>query len=256
MRIVAIASSIVLLALVGCEEESDQPTGAEFQQERAALNERVAARKAEKASNRATPAAPASSPSQIAVVPKGSSPAAPASSPSQIAVAPKGSSPAAPASSPSQIAVAPKGSSPAAPASSPSQIAVAPTGPSVEDSLVGAGGGIVYDRDGLRDPFRSFMWKRKENVGLIAMGTPLEQFDVSQLSLIAVVWKTGSARALVEDPAGQSYIIAKGTRIGKNEGMVTVIDDNLVVVNETYEDYLGNVTKKDIEMRIRRSEGG
>ena len=218
MRIVAIASSIVLLALVGCEEESDQPTGAEFQQERAALNERVAARKAEKASNRATPAAPASSPSQIAVVPKGSSPAAPASS--------------------------------------PSQIAVAPTGPSVEDSLVGAGGGIVYDRDGLRDPFRSFMWKRKENVGLIAMGTPLEQFDVSQLSLIAVVWKTGSARALVEDPAGQSYIIAKGTRIGKNEGMVTVIDDNLVVVNETYEDYLGNVTKKDIEMRIRRSEGG
>ena len=100
------------------------------------------------------------------------------------------------------------------------------------------------------------MWERKENVGLIAMGTPLEQFDVSQLSLIAVVWKTGSARALVEDPAGQSYIIAKGTRIGKNEGMVTVIDDNLVVVNETYEDYLGNVTKKDIEMRIRRSEGG
>ncbi len=218
MRIVAIASSIVLLALVGCEEESDQPTGAEFQQERAALNERVAARKAEKASNRATPAAPASSPSQIAVVPKGSSPAAPASS--------------------------------------PSQIAVAPTGPSVEDSLVGAGGGIVYDRDGLRDPFRSFMWERKEMVGLIAVGTPLEQFDVSQLSLIAVVWKTGSARALVEDPAGQSYIIAKGTRIGKNEGMVTVIDDNLVVVNETYEDYLGNVTKKDIEMRIRRSEGG
>ena len=100
------------------------------------------------------------------------------------------------------------------------------------------------------------MWERKEIVGLIAAGAPLEQFDVSQLSLIAVVWKTGSARALVEDPAGQSYIIAKGTRIGKNDGMVTVIDDNLVVVNETYEDYLGNVTKKDIEMRIRRSEGG
>ena len=66
----------------------------------------------------------------------------------------------------------------------------------------------------------------------------------------------GSARALVEDPGGQSYIIAKGTRIGKNDGTVTKIDDNLVVVNETYEDYLGNVTQKDIEMRIRRSEGG
>ena len=34
MRIVAIASSIALLALVGCEEETTQPTGEEFQQER------------------------------------------------------------------------------------------------------------------------------------------------------------------------------------------------------------------------------
>ncbi len=210
MRIAAIASSIAVLALVGCEEESDQPTGAEFQQERAALNARVEARKAENAASRTMPAAPAPSPSQIAVAPKGPS----------------------------------------------VEDRVAPNGSSVEDSVVGTGGEIVYDRDGLRDPFRSFVWARKEIAGLIAAGTPLEQFDVSQLSLIAVVWKTGSARALVEDPSGQSYIIAKGTRIGKNDGMVTLIDDNLVVVNETYEDYLGNVTKKDIEMRIRRSEGG
>jgi len=37
---------------------------------------------------------------------------------------------------------------------------------------------------------------------------------------------------------------------------VTTIDDNLVVVNETYVDFLGQETTKDIEMRIRRSEGG
>ncbi len=199
MRIAAVAISIALLALVGCEEAIDQPTGEEFQQERAALNARVEERKAKKASDRVPPAAPAASPSKIAVVPKG---------------------------------------------------------PSVEDSFVGSGDEIVYDRDGLKDPFRSFMWERREITGQIAQGTPLEQFDVSQLSVIAVVWKTGSARALVEDPAGQSYIIAKGTRIGKNDGRVTQIGDNLVIVNETYEDYLGNVTKKDVEMRIRRSEGG
>ncbi len=45
MRIAAIAGSTALLVLVGCEEASDQPTGAEFQQERAALNARVEARK-------------------------------------------------------------------------------------------------------------------------------------------------------------------------------------------------------------------
>jgi len=199
VRIVAIASSIALLALVGCQKESNQPTNAEFQQERAALNARVEARKAKKASGQTAAGARATSSPQIAAVPKGSP---------------------------------------------------------ADDSFVGSGRGLVYDKTGRRDPFRSLEWERKEIAAQDMVGGPLEQFDVSQLSVIAVVWKTGSARALVEDPAGQSYIIGKGTRIGKNDGMVTEIDDNLVVVNETYEDYLGNVTKKDIEMRIRRSEGG
>jgi Tfp pilus assembly protein PilP len=85
---------------------------------------------------------------------------------------------------------------------------------------------------------------------------PLEQYDVNQMSLLAVVWSTGTARALVQDPAGKSYIIGTGTRMGKNDGRVIDIDDNLVVVKETYVDFLGQETTKDIEMRIRRSEGG
>jgi type IV pilus assembly protein PilP len=199
VKIAAIGSSIALLMLVGCQQESTQPTGAEFKQERAALNARVKARKAKKAS--AGAGAPAAKAAEVAAVPKGT--------------------------------------------------------PS-DGGFVGSGRGLVYDKIGLRDPFRSFEWERREIAARDEnmVGGPLEQFDVSQLSVIAVVWKTGSARALVEDPTGQSYIIGKGTRIGKNDGMVTEIDDNLVVVNETYEDYLGTITKKDIEMRIRRSEGG
>jgi type IV pilus assembly protein PilP len=198
VRIAIIAGSIAFLVLlVGCEEEISQPTNQEFQQERAALNERVQARKAKKAS--AAAAAPAPVHLDIAAVPQG------------------------------------------APA---------------EDSFAGGSSGFVYDKTDLRDPFRSLAWESKALENREMVGGPLEQYDVSQLSVVAVVWKTGSARALVVDPAGQSYIVGKGTRIGKNEGLVTQIDDNLVVVNETYEDYLGNVTKKDIEMRIRRSEGG
>lgn len=195
MRIAAIACTIALLGPLACSEATNQPTEAEFQQERANLNARVAARKKEK------PAA-------------------------------------------------------AAPAEKPSQVAKVPAAAPIEDSFGGGASGVIYDRTGLRDPFRSFEWERKAIESQDVVGGPLEQFDVSQLSIVAVVWNTGSARALVQDPAGHSYIIAKGTRIGKNDGTVTEIDDNLVVVNETYEDYLGNVTKKDIEMRIRRSEGG
>ncbi len=195
MRNAAIAGSIALLVLAGCDKEVNQPTSEEFQQERAALNARVEARKAKKPARQA-------------------------------------------------------------PAAAPKEIAAVPAGTPISESFADSGSGSIYDKTDLRDPFRSFEWERRELASEELEGGPLEQFDVSQLSVIAVVWKTGSARALVEDPGGQSYIIAKGTRIGKNDGTVTKIDDNLVVVNESYEDYLGNVTQKDVELRIRRSEGG
>jgi type IV pilus assembly protein PilP len=189
------ATAIALLLLTGCESETNQPTTADFEQERAKLMARVAERKANK----------------TAPVPK----------------------------------AAPEGVKPAT---------VAATNDPTEGSFGDTGGGFEYDRIGKTDPFRSFEWERLEISD--PRGGPLEQFDVSQLSVVAVVWKTGNAKALVQDPSGQGYIVGMGTRVGKNEGLVTQIDDNLVVVKETYEDFLGNVTKKDIEMRIRGSEGG
>ena len=114
----------------------------------------------------------------------------------------------------------------------------------------------TYDPSGKRDPFRNFMWERPDRLREAELQGPLEQFDVGQLSLVAIVWKTGSARALVEDPVGESYIVAEGSRVGRNEGRVISIDDGVVVVKETYVDYLGQETTKDIEMRMRRNEGG
>jgi type IV pilus assembly protein PilP len=115
----------------------------------------------------------------------------------------------------------------------------------------------VYDPTGKRDPFRNFKWERPDRLrDRDLLVGPLEQFDLSQLSLIAVVWKTGNARALIQDPSGGSYIVAEGARIGKNEGFVTTIDDNLVMVKETYVDFLGRETTKDIELRMRGNEGG
>jgi len=192
----AIASAIVLLLLIGCESESNQPTSDEFNQERAKLMARVEERKANKQK-----AAPAKA---------------------------------------------------AQPAAEP--VRVAATSDPMESSFGDTGGGFEYNRIGKADPFRSFEWEKLEMSD--PRGGPLEQFDVSQLSVVAVIWKTGNAKALIQDPSGQGYVVGMGTAVGKNDGLVTLIDDNLVVVKETYEDFLGNVTKKDIEMRIRATEGG
>ena len=118
------------------------------------------------------------------------------------------------------------------------------------------GVGFHYDAKGKRDPFRSFEWEQMRLDLLSEDGGPLEHFDINQLSLVGVIWHAANARALVQDPTGMSYIVAEGARIGKNEGHVTRIDDNLMVVRETYKDYKEQQTTKDIEMRIRVIEGG
>jgi type IV pilus assembly protein PilP len=115
--------------------------------------------------------------------------------------------------------------------------------------------GYTYDPTGKRDPFRSFVLEEaaKRNKGERG---PLEQFELGQISLQAVVWGTDKPRALVTDPQGRDYIVKEGTPIGKSSGVVTKIGDNMVVVRETYEDTIGGRTEKDIEMRIRQSQGG
>ena len=142
--------------------------------------------------------------------------------------------------------------------SAPTKVAkaAAPAGPAGPAGNMGAVDvNFVYDGTNKRDPFRSFLMDKADRAEGEVRG-PLEQFDLAQLSLKAVIWETGNARALIADPSGETYIVAEGARIGKNEGRVINIEDSLVRVKETYVDYLGRETTKDIEMRMRRNEGG
>jgi Tfp pilus assembly protein PilP len=132
--------------------------------------------------------------------------------------------------------------------------------PGAEDAerqgLVAAGQGYEYAaHPERRDPFRSFIEEQKKRLAKSERG-PLEQFDLSQLTVVAVVWGTGRPRALVEDPSGRGYVVQVGTPIGKNDGTVTGIGDNAVKVRETYVDYLGAQTSKEIEMRTRSTTQG
>jgi type IV pilus assembly protein PilP len=112
-----------------------------------------------------------------------------------------------------------------------------------------------YDPTGKPDPFRSFvkvfLTRQQESPA-----TPLERFDLSQLRLTAVIWGTDKPRALINDPSGKGYIIGVGSPIGKNNGRVVGINDNLVLVKETYVDFRGQASTKDIEMRLHPSQGG
>ena len=113
-----------------------------------------------------------------------------------------------------------------------------------------------YDPSGKPDPFRSFIKSFVKAQTEESPTSPLERFDLSQLNVSAIIWGTDKPRALINDPSGKGYIIAEGASIGKNRGRVIQIDDNLVVVKETYVDFHGKATTKDIEMRLHPVQGG
>jgi type IV pilus assembly protein PilP len=137
----------------------------------------------------------------------------------------------------------------------PSTAAAPAAGAAAASAAAGsAAEAYAYDPAGKRDPFRSFVLETAKTQR--TERGPLEQFDLSQLALVAVVWNVGNPRALVQDPSGRGYIVREGTPIGKNDGLVTRIDDAMLIVKESYVDYLGERTEKDIEMRVRQSQGG
>jgi type IV pilus assembly protein PilP len=127
--------------------------------------------------------------------------------------------------------------------------------PEASSGFGAAGEGFHYDPTGKRDPFRSFILDRLNELEDGVKG-PLEQFDLSQLDVVGIVWHANRRRALIEDPSGRGYVVQEGTAVGKNEGHVTRIDDNLVMVRETYVDYVGEKTTKDIPMRVRPNRQG
>ena len=110
-----------------------------------------------------------------------------------------------------------------------------------------------YEKRGKRDPFRAY---RHTNQPLGPTSGPLLAYELEQLSVVAVVWSTGKPRALVTDPRGETHVVREGSPIGKNDGLVIHIGDNMVLVKETYVDFAGEMTTKDVELRIRRSQGG
>lgn len=108
-----------------------------------------------------------------------------------------------------------------------------------------------YDPSNKPDPFQPFIRVRKATDG---KESPLQRFDLEQLNLTAVIWSIAQPKAMVEDPSGRSHMIQIGTDIGKNRGTVTEIADQEVQVLETYVDYLGHETEKNVTLRIVKTD--
>jgi len=112
-----------------------------------------------------------------------------------------------------------------------------------------------YDPTGKVDPFRPFILEIKRPKETIAEPLqPLQRYEISQLKLVGVIWMAANPRAVLEDAAGKGFIISKGALVGKNEGRVSEIFQDEVIITEKSTDILGETKFKEIKLKLHEQE--
>lgn len=100
-----------------------------------------------------------------------------------------------------------------------------------------------YSSIGQRDPFVSLLKKEADSKQADIPKTPLEKFDLGQFRVQAILIGKGAPRAMVSAPDGKNYILKPGLKIGKNNGMITEINKNSIIIEESTIDLAGNRVK-------------
>ena len=115
----------------------------------------------------------------------------------------------------------------------------------------------TYNPAGKADPFKPFIQLTPvRDLSKTVPLTPLQKYEISQLKLVAVISTPGGNIALVEDSTGKGYIVKRGTGIGKNDGKVTKILRDKVIIEEVYQDILGQTKTNEISIILHRLEEG
>jgi Tfp pilus assembly protein PilP len=108
-----------------------------------------------------------------------------------------------------------------------------------------------YEARGRRDPFTSLIEVAKAKPVKKKGATPMENYDVSEIKLLAVVWDSRHY-ALIKLPDEKTYTIRKGMTLGLYGGKVEEITKDSILIREQIKDYRGQFKTKDTLLRLRK----
>jgi type IV pilus assembly protein PilP len=134
---------------------------------------------------------------------------------------------------------------PAATSPAPSA-AVQQEGPKAENEI------YVYDPKGRRDPFVSLVQVAKTKVEKKPGASPIENYDLEDIKLIAIASDSKQYYALITLPDKKSYTIRQGMTLGLNNGKVKEIRKDAVFIQEQVKDYKGQIKTKDTTLKLRK----
>jgi Tfp pilus assembly protein PilP len=132
-------------------------------------------------------------------------------------------------------------------------VAAAVERPTADDTAA-----FFYKSAGRRDPFEPLVNQLQETSRIVVAKPrgPLQEFELTQFRLMAVVVVKGRPMAMVKAPDGKSYPVKVGDEIGRYEGKVTNIE-----IKRTERDALGKRVEKSpdriiVEETVRDNSTG
>ena len=113
----------------------------------------------------------------------------------------------------------------------------------------------------LRDPFASylatialrsqFLLDAKRAKLANRKREPLEMFDLSSLSLVAIFSMGEKRVAMVQDNQGKGYTVSQGSYMGKRNGHIEKIDDNTVYLVEQVVNPAGDIVDQQVTLTLK-----
>ncbi|MBA3061301.1 MAG: hypothetical protein FP832_06610, partial [Nitrospirae bacterium] len=97
----------------------------------------------------------------------------------------------------------------------------------------------TYEKRGKRDPFVSLVVTATEKPK--KGHAPLENYDVSAIKILGIVWTDKGNFATAVLPDGKAYTLRESMTIGIHEGKIQKIDKDHIVIIERIKDYKGQL---------------
>ena len=117
-----------------------------------------------------------------------------------------------------------------------------------------------YNPTGKADPFKPFidveLAKKKtvEQSRLLSLN-PLQRQTVEQFRLVGIIGDNKGRRAMVQDSAGKFYSLLPGAYIGLNNGRISKILADRIIVDEKIRTDEGKIVSRKIIIKLRQGEG-
>lgn len=114
-----------------------------------------------------------------------------------------------------------------------------------------------YTGSGKRDPFVPLILKAEPEKKERKKGqTPIENYELSEFKLIAVLWNEKGYYAVLRLPDGKFYTIKEGMKVGLHGGTAIKITKDSLVVRESAKDERGVHRSRDTVLKLRLEEEG